>query len=84
MCTWLVELRWSRRRSQHRGHGHHLRSGTCGRVNSIAETLLLQRAVLEHSKFGIKAFFTSDPGFYCMRAVPSAPFQAPALMFTAP
>jgi hypothetical protein len=60
----------------------HLRSGTCGRVNSIAETLL-QRAVLEHGKFGIKAFVTSDPA-----SIACAPFQARRskhlLMFTAP
>jgi hypothetical protein len=45
-------------RSQHRDHGVTLRSDNCGvvnsAVNSIAQTCL-EPAVLEQSKFGIKA-----------------------------
>src|SRR5436305_1474569 len=42
-----------------------LRSGTCGRVNSIKETPL-ERALLEHSKFRIKRFATMLFEFHCV------------------
>jgi hypothetical protein len=53
MYTWLSNLVWSSRRSQHRDHGVTLGCDNCGTVNLIAQNPA-EPAVLEHSKRVIK------------------------------